>query len=102
MQPDGLARLTRAGQFDAQGQNIWCLTQHYKLSGDKDWLKKTAYPYIKRGAMWIVNSRQKHMAEVKDPDDPRYGLIEPGAMEVAAVTQGMHILHECLLDPGSA
>lgn len=92
MQPDGLW-LTRAGQFDAQGQNIWCLTQHYKLSGDKDWLKKTAYPYIKRGAMWIVNSRQKHMAEVKDPDDPRYGLIEPGAMEVAAVTQGMHMYY---------
>ncbi len=92
MQPDGLW-LTRPGQFDAQGQNIWCLTQHYKLSGDKQWLQKTAYPYIRRGAMWIVNSRHKHMAEVKDPNDPRYGLIEPGAMEVAAVTKGMHMYY---------
>ncbi len=89
MQPDGLW-LTRPGQFDAQGQNIWCLVEHYKLSGDRGWLEKTAYPYVKRGAQWIVHSRHKHMAEVKNPNDPRYGLIEPGAMEVAAMTKGMH------------
>ena len=29
--------------------------------------------------MWLVNSREKHKQEVKDPHDPRYGLIEPGA-----------------------
>ena len=92
MEPDGQWH-TRPGQFDTQGQNIWCLAQHYKLSGDRPWLQKTAYPYIKRGAMWIVNSRRKHMAEVKDPNDPRYGLIEPGAMEVAAVTRGMHMYY---------
>ena len=73
---------TRPGQWDTQGQNIWALVQHYKLSGDRSWLEKTAYPYIRRGALWIVNSRHKHMAEVKDPKDPRYGLLEPGAMEV--------------------
>ncbi|MDO8587300.1 MAG: hypothetical protein Q7T82_09695 [Armatimonadota bacterium] len=92
MEPDGLWH-TRPGQFDTQGQNIWCLATHYKLSGDRTWLRKTAYPYIRRGAMWIVNSRRKHMAEVKDPKDPRYGLIQPGAMEVAAVTRGMHMYY---------
>ena len=92
MEPDGLWH-TRPGQFDTQGQNLWCLAEHYKLSGDRPWLEKTAYPYIKRGAMWIVNSRRKHMAEVKDTNDPRYGLIEPGAMEVAAVTKGMHMYY---------
>ena len=26
---------TRPGQWDTQGQNIWALVQHYKLSGDR-------------------------------------------------------------------
>ncbi len=82
--------LTRPGQYDAQGQNLWCLVEHYKLSGDRAWLEGTAYPYIRRGAQWIVDSRHRHMQEVKNPDDPRYGLIEPGAMEVATMTKGMH------------
>ncbi len=92
MYPDGLW-LTRPGQFDAQGQNIWCLAEHYRLTGDRAWLTKRAYPYIRRGALWIVNSRHRHMRQVKDPDDPRYGLIEPGAMEVGAVTKGMHMYY---------
>ncbi|MHB9076670.1 MAG: hypothetical protein ACYC3X_04135 [Pirellulaceae bacterium] len=92
MLPNGLWN-TRPGQFDTQGQNIWALVQHYKLSGDLPWLAKTAYPYVRRGAMWIVNSRQKHMQEVKDPEDPRYGLIEPGGMEVLEVGAGMHMYY---------
>lgn len=84
---------TRPGQFDTQGQNIWALVEHYKLSGDRQWLEQTAYPYIKRAALWLVNSRQKHMREVKDPHDPRYGLIEPGGMEVMEVGKGMHMYY---------
>jgi hypothetical protein len=56
-------------------------------------LEKIAYPYIRRGAMWIVNSRHKHMAEIKDPKDPRYGLIEPGAMEVQEADKGTHMYY---------
>lgn len=92
MTPEGLW-YTRPGQFDTQGENIWCMSQHYKLSGDKTWLSNKGYPYIKRGAQWIVNSRLKHMAEIKDPNDPRYGLIEPGAMEVGAISKGMHMYY---------
>ena len=84
---------TRPGQWDTQGQNIWALVQHYKLSGDRPWLEKTAYPYIRRGALWIVNSRHKHMAEIKDPNDPRYGLIEPGSMEVMDIGKGVHMYY---------
>jgi hypothetical protein len=84
---------TRPGQFDTQGENLWALVQHYKLSGDRDWLESTAYPFIRRGAMWIVDSRHRHMDEVKDPADPRYGLIEPGAMEVMEVGKGMHMYY---------
>jgi hypothetical protein len=92
MLPSGLWN-TRPGQFDTQGQNIWALVQHYKLSGDRQWLEKTAYPYIRRGAMWIVNSRRKHMQDVRNPEDPRYGLIEPGGMEVLDVGAGMHMYY---------
>jgi hypothetical protein len=89
MREDG-AWLTRPGQYDAQGQNLWALVQHYRLSGDRQWLEKTAYPFIRRGAMWLVNSRQRHMQEIKDPSDPRYGLIQAGAMEVWDMKKGMH------------
>ena len=84
---------TRPGQFDTQGQNIWALAEHYKLSGDRQWLEQIAYPYIQRGAMWLVNSREKHKREVKDPNDLRYGLIEPGGMEVLEVGKGMHMYY---------
>ena len=84
---------TRPGQYDTQGQNLWALVQHYKLSGDRRWLEEKAYPYIRRGAMWIVNSRNRHMEQVKDPEDPRYGLIEPGGMEVMQFGEGMHMYY---------
>ncbi|MHB8866596.1 MAG: hypothetical protein ACYC6N_29910, partial [Pirellulaceae bacterium] len=84
---------TRPGQFDTQGQNLWALVQHYKLSGDRAWLENTSYPYIRRAALWIVHSRQKHMQEVQDSADPRYGLIEPGGMEVLDVGTGMHMYY---------
>jgi hypothetical protein len=84
---------TRPGQFDTQGQNIWALVEHYKLSGDRQWLAQTAYPYVRRAALWLVNSREKHKQEVKDPRDPRYGLIEPGGMEVMEVGKGMHMYY---------
>jgi hypothetical protein len=92
MQEDG-QWLTRPGQFDTQGQNLWGLVEHYKLSGDRDWLEKRAYPYIRRGAMWIVNSRHNHMKEIGDPSDSRYGLIQPGAMEVARYKKGVHLYY---------
>ncbi len=84
---------TRPGQFDTQGQNIWALVQHWKLSGRREWLENTAYPYIRRAAMWIVHSRHRHMDEVKQPEDPRFGLIEPGAMEVLEVGKGVHMYY---------
>ena len=40
-----------------------------------------------------MNSREKHKLEVKDPHDPRYGLIEPGGMEVMEVGKGMHMYY---------
>jgi hypothetical protein len=43
--------------------------------------------------MWIVNSRHKHMKEIGDPSDPRYGLIEPGAMEVHDYKTGVHMYY---------
>jgi hypothetical protein len=76
MAEDGLWK-TRPGQYDTQGQNIWALVQHYELTGDRPWLEQTAYPYIRRGAMWLVDSRRRHLRDVKNPEDPRFGLLEP-------------------------
>lgn len=33
------------------------------------------------------------MADIKDPNDPRYGLIEPGAMEVIDMGKGTHMFY---------
>ena len=33
------------------------------------------------------------MAEIKDSKDPRYGLIEPGAMEVKSMGKGTHMYY---------
>lgn len=82
--------ITRPGQHDTMGQNLWGIVEHYRLSGDKKWLTDKAYPYVRRGANWIVNSRHTQMKQLKDPRDLRYGLLEPGAMEVFVVGEGMH------------
>jgi GH15 family glucan-1,4-alpha-glucosidase len=92
MDPSGLWN-TRQGQYDAQGQNLWASVEHYKLSGDRHWLDKTAYPYIKRATLWIVNSHHRHREEIKNPDDPRYGLIQPGDMEAWVMVKGTHFYY---------
>jgi len=84
---------TRPGQWDTQGQNIWALVEHYKLTGDRRWLEGTAYPYVRRGAMWLVGSRQRNKARYPVLSDPRHGLLEPGAMEVLDVGQGTHMYY---------
>lgn len=83
----------RPGQWDSQGQGLWALVEHYKLTGDRRWLKQTAYPYIRRAAEWIVQSRERNNKTFPDSTDPRHGLLEPGAMEVAEMRDGMHLYY---------
>lgn len=76
---DGLW-MTRSGQLDAQGQNLWALYQHAMLSQDSKWLAES-YPAIRRGAEWIVRAVDKEKKRLKDPNHVAYGLLPEGEME---------------------
>lgn len=84
----------RPGQWDAQGQSLWCLIEQWKLTGDDAWLKQTLYPTVRRAAQWIIDARAKHKAKIRNADDPRYGLFPGGAMEVGTVAgEGEHLFY---------
>lgn len=84
----------RPGQWDAQGQTLWCLVEQWKLTGDDEWLRQELYPVVRRAAEWIIAAREQHKAEIGDPSDPRYGLFPGGAMEVGAVEgEGEHLYY---------
>ena len=94
---------TRPGQWDTQGENIWALVQHYKLSGDRAWLEQTAYPYVRRGALWLVNSR--HQAHGGGKGSGRRSLRFAGAWRDGGHRgrQGdAHVLSQRLCHPRAA
>ncbi len=64
---------SHSGEWDSNGQAIWTLVNHYKMTGDLEFLKKV-YPSIMKGVRWLD---QKRMLDL-DPQDPRYGLLPPG------------------------
>ncbi|MCP4263399.1 MAG: hypothetical protein GY774_38715 [Planctomycetes bacterium] len=69
--PDGRFE-SQKNQFDANGQACWALWQHYKITGDKRWLKKV-YPQMRRSVDWTL----KTISQV--PDDSRFFGVLPNA-----------------------
>lgn len=64
---------SQKGEWDSNGQAIWSLWQHYRLTRNQDYLKKV-YPSIAKGAHWI---QRKRLSNLKL--DPGYkGLMPPG------------------------
>ncbi|GBR75634.1 glycosyl hydrolases family 15 [Candidatus Termititenax persephonae] len=51
---------SQQGEWDSNGQAIWTLMEHYRLTGDKDFLKEN-YDIIKRGAQWIIGKAQTNL-----------------------------------------
>lgn len=47
----------RDGEWDANGQAIWLLLEHFRLTGNRDFLAKV-YPSIKKGIDWIERKRR--------------------------------------------
>lgn len=47
----------RDGEWDANGQAIWPMLEHFRLTGDRDFLAKV-YPSIKRGIEWIARKQR--------------------------------------------
>ena len=70
--PEGFFRSHNA-EWDSNGQAIWTLVNHFRMTGDADFLKET-YPAIAKGARWIDGMRRKDLPA----DDPRFGLLPPG------------------------
>jgi len=69
--PDGRFE-TQRNQFDANGQALWVLWQYYKITGDKEWLKK-AYPQMRRAVDWMKKARRQA------PDDSPFAGLLPNA-----------------------
>jgi len=65
--------LSQDGEWDANGQAIWTMVEHYRLTGDEIFLAQV-YPSIKAGTEWIERRRMTHL----DREDPRYGLLPAG------------------------
>jgi hypothetical protein len=70
--PEGFFRSHNA-EWDSNGQAIWTLVNHYRMTGDRDFLTQV-YPSIFKGARWIDDLRQKGLPV----DDPRHGLMPAG------------------------
>lgn len=47
---------SQKGEWDSNGEAIWAMVDHYRLTGDIELLREL-YPSIKRGAQWIEKKR---------------------------------------------
>jgi hypothetical protein len=65
--------ISQNGEWDANGEAIWTLMQHYRLTRDQDLLHRV-YPSIRRGIFWIERKRRK----TKKGEGPESGLLPAG------------------------
>lgn len=56
---------------------LWAMAEHYKLTGDKDWLKHVA-PRMIASADWIVRERKRTKVTVAGERPRYYGLLPKG------------------------
>lgn len=56
---------------------IWALAEHYKLTGDKAWLKSVA-PRLVAASNWIIRERDHNKQLVNGDRPPHYGLLPRG------------------------
>lgn len=56
---------------------LWALAEHYKLTGDKDWLRAVA-PKMVASANWIINEREGNKDLVNGEKPRHYGLLPQG------------------------
>jgi hypothetical protein len=70
--PDGYFR-SHSGEWDSNGQAMYTLAHHYRMTGDEDFIKGL-YPALMKGARWI----EANLARDLPASDPRRGLLPPG------------------------
>ncbi|HAR63026.1 MAG: hypothetical protein DKM50_01520 [Candidatus Margulisiibacteriota bacterium] len=77
--PDRLRKdgffFSQEGEWDSNGEAIWVLIEHYRMTKDVEFLKYL-YPSIKKGADWIIN-KVKETERPSIPESLR-GLLPPG------------------------
>lgn len=71
-QPDGYF-CSHSGEWDSNGQAMYTLVHHYRITGDASFIKEV-YPALMKGARWIDANRQMGLPT----GDPRRGLLPPG------------------------
>jgi hypothetical protein len=60
---------------DAPGQGIWALVEHYRLTGDRDWLA-TTYAAIRRKCDWLFRMRRAERPIQVTTDTPVLSLMQ--------------------------
>jgi len=69
---DGYFR-SHSGEWDSNGQAMYTLVHHYRITGDREYLQEV-YPSLMKGARWIDQNRVMDLP----PGDPRRGLLPAG------------------------
>ncbi|MCC6159151.1 MAG: hypothetical protein IT350_13970 [Deltaproteobacteria bacterium] len=64
--------LSQEGEWDSNGQAIWTLVEHARMTGDHDFLR-AMFDSIRQAAYWIENKRQTTKS-----DTPHSSLLPPG------------------------
>jgi len=81
--PDGRFE-TQKNQFDANGQALWTLWQYWKITGDREFLKR-AYPQMRRAVEWIQQARRQ-----APPDSPYAGVLPNAVADGEYLWDGKH------------
>jgi hypothetical protein len=81
--PDGRFE-TQKNQFDANGQALWAIWQYWKITGDRDFLRR-AYPQMRRGVEWITQARREAPA-----DSPFTGVLPNAVADGEYLWDGKH------------
>ncbi|MHB0997677.1 MAG: NPCBM/NEW2 domain-containing protein [Armatimonadota bacterium] len=62
------------------GQHLWTLGEYYKLTKDKEWLRKYS-DQLNKSCVWISDQRRKTMKPDADGKKmPEYGFMPPGVI----------------------
>ena len=75
-----------AGGFEDGAYNqhhgwvLWCLCEHFFLSGDAAWFEKIA-PSVIAGADWVFRQRRNTMKPLPHSRDWEYGFLPAGSLE---------------------
>jgi hypothetical protein len=78
-------------EWDAQGQALWTLVNHYQFTHDLDWLK-TVYGSIIRGVRWMKHAIEQTQFVNENGERPiYYGLLPLGEGE--AIAYGYNYYH---------